>query len=371
MYTARARVQRRTGRPSARLAGPFALGEPAPVKRFASAWQRTLGLAWASVVIAGCGGPPNGGLSAPIAGTFPPPDGAHGETSLEATDGTLLYAQAWRPHGAVRGTVVIVHGLRDHGDRYATLAKELTRRGYAVYAEDLRGHGRSAGKRVWVDKFSRYVDDVAAFVAAVRRWEQGPVFVFGHSMGGAIAARYAERPGAALDGLVLSAPALGLYVSQLEECGANLARDLDPGSPQLSIPMDKWSRRSQVVQDNQHDPLVYQPNGPVITATELVQAARDAQEDAPFMRAPLLLMHGSADGITDPAGSKRFVDRVGTRDRQLALYDGLYHDLWNEPERARLVSDLLRWLDAHTPTSGDGSAPSDDAEPADEAPAAD
>ena len=275
------------------------------------------------------------------------------ETTLQTDDGLALYARAWSPRGDARASLVVVHGLRDHGDRYAPLARELNQRGIAVYAMDLRGHGRSEGARVTVDRLDQYVDDVARFVEHVRAGSDQPLFLFGHSMGGAIAARYAERPGRPVAGLVLSAPALSLFISDLEVCGVNLANDLDPNAPLLSIDMEKWSRRREVVLQNQRDPFVYQPAAPVRTGAALIEGAAEAQREAPFVRVPLLVMHGSADGITDPAGSRRFVESARSSDKTLQVYPGLYHDLWNEPERAKLTRDLVDWLVARLPAPAD------------------
>lgn len=272
------------------------------------------------------------------------------ETTLRANDGVTLYARAWAPQGEARASLVIVHGLRDHGDRYAALARELNRRGISVYAMDLRGHGRSEGTRVTVDRLDRYVDDVDLLIGHVRASSSAPLFLFGHSMGGAIATRWVERPGHAVDGLVLSAPALRLFVSEIEVCGVNLVSDLDPHAPLLAIDMAKWSRRKEVTADNERDPLVVQAPGAASTAVALIEGAAEAMHEAPFVRVPLLVMHGSADGITDPDGSSAFVDAARSSNKTLRIYPGLYHDLWNEPERATLVRDLVDWLNHRLPS---------------------
>jgi acylglycerol lipase len=273
------------------------------------------------------------------------------ETTLRAPDGLTLYARAWAPQGEARASLVIVHGLRDHGDRYQRLARELNRRGIAVYAMDLRGHGRSEGARVSVDRLERYVDDVELWIDRVRMASPAPLFLFGHSMGGAIAARYVERPGRSVAGLVLSAPALRLFVSEVELCGVSLLTDLAPSTPALTIDMAKWSRSAEVVAANERDPLVYQRPAPIATAMALIEGAAEAMHEAPFVRTPLLVMHGSADAITDPDGSRAFVDAARSSDKTLRVYPGLYHDLWNEPERATLVRDLVVWLNHRSPTS--------------------
>jgi len=302
-----------------------------------------------SLTAASCAAaPPLGGLSSPLAARRPGNQAGHFEMTLYASDGMMLYAQGWRPHGTPRASLVIVHGLRDHGGRYAQLARELSRRGWAVFAADLRGHGRSQGRRATVQRFDQYVGDLALTVAHVRSWlPDAPLFVLGHSMGGTIASLYAERPEAVLDGLVLSAPALLSYVSVAEACGANFLADIAPFEPRLEIDLSKWSRLPRVIEDNRKDPLVYQPSGPIATGVLLLEASSQALHEAPYVRVPTLVMHGTADAITDPAGSRAFFQRIRSSDKTLKLYRGLFHDLWNEPERATLIEDLASWLEAH------------------------
>lgn len=290
--------------------------------------------------------PPAVGLQFPVAAAGS--STSHMEAVVLAKDGLQLYLQAFLPRGEPKASVLIVHGLRDHSGRYARLAAELVKRGWAVYAYDLRGHGRSAGPRVWADKFEDYVDDTARVLEHVReRQPHAPLFLMGHSMGGAIAALYAERYEARIDGLILSAPAIENPVSTLEQCGANLLADLSPYSPRLELDMTKWSRDPAVVAENQRDSLVHQTGGPIHTGVLLLEASSEALEYAPFVRVPTLLLHGTADAITSPSGSQKFHDRVRAQDRTLKLYPGLYHDLWNEPERAAVITDLVQWLDAH------------------------
>ncbi len=274
----------------------------------------------------------------------------HGEAALLTPDGVLLHVQSWQPSLAPRARLVIVPGLRDHGDRYVELAQTLNKWNIAVVALDLRGHARSGGRRVTVDRLDRYADDVALLVRSLRDKDAStPLFLFGHSLGGAVAALYAERPGAEVDGLVLSAPALDLGVSELERCGAQLLAELSPHAPELEIDMVKWSRRPDVTLDNLRDPLVYQAGAPISTALALLAGADQALHEAPFVRVPLLVIHGGADEITRPSGSRRFVERARSADKQLRIAPGLYHDLWHEPERAELMRDLARWLSGRSP----------------------
>ena len=122
--------------------------------------------------------------------------GEHEEGTLPAGDGTRLYWQSWRPDGTPTALLFVIHGLKDHSERYAAMAAELNARGIAVAAFDLRGHGRSEGRRAWVRRFEEYLDDAELVLRTVRHeYPSTPLFLFGHSMGGAIVTRMViERP---------------------------------------------------------------------------------------------------------------------------------------------------------------------------------
>ncbi len=316
----------------------------------------------------GCVSPPWGGLKAPIETSFTSSTGGHAEETFSADDGLLLYSQVWRPTDLfgptqVRGVVVVVHGLRDHSSRYSAFARALIRRGYAVYAADLRGHGRSQGPRAHVERFEQYVDDVSVFAKRVREIDlHVPVFMLGHSMGGTIATLFAERPRPELAGVILSAPAIDLNVSILESCGANLLRDITPYAKELELPMNRWSRDEKVIRENKEDPLVYQAAGTVALATELIAAAEVALDEAPFIHVPLLVLHGSDDTITLARGSKALYAKVRSRAKRIKVYKGYYHDLFHEPGHERIFSDIVRFLDRHTSTISGDPAASDEGE---------
>ena len=315
-----------------------------------------------ALVMLGCTAvPPAPQLPPPVDRPLPAGEAGHAERALVADDGTALYLQGYREAGSAEAVVLVVHGLRDHGGRYAGLARSLAKRGWPTYALDLRGHGRSAGPRAWTSRFERYVDDVALAVEAVREAEPGaPLFLLGHSMGGVIAALYAERPDARIDGLILSAPALEVDVGPLARCGANLVADLSPASPLFALDMSHWSRDPAVIADNQADPLVLQSAAPIQTGVQLLEAAAEALRGAPFVRVPTLALHGDADLITSPSGSRRFVESVRAEHKALRLYRGAFHDLWHEPEREAITADLRSFLEAH---DQDPPSPSGEPEP--------
>jgi len=203
---------------------------------------------------------------------FPLPDEvAHEEGTFPGAGGLQLFHQRWGPkEGPVRGALVVVHGLKDHSGRYAQFAAGLARQGFAVYAFDLRGHGRSDGERVAVDVFDDYLRDLGAFVDRVRVLERGkPLFVFGHSMGGAIVALYAMTRQPYVQGVILSAPAIKVDVSGVTVDATLLLAELLPDLPLLALSAEDCSRDAAVVQEQKGDPLVFQPAGPARTAAEL------------------------------------------------------------------------------------------------------
>jgi acylglycerol lipase len=278
----------------------------------------------------------------------PPPEIAHTEGWLTGTGGTRLYEQAWLPKDAdPRAVLIVVHGLKDHSARYADVAIDFARQGIAVYAFDLRGHGRSEGERVWVDKFDDYLADLGLFVDSVReRQPRKPLFLFGHSMGGAIVTLYTLTREPYLQGLILSGPAFHVAVAGPVIGTVKLLSSLAPGTGVLSLDPEDFSRDKAVVEAGREDPLVYQPSGPARTAAELFRAMERIDALAPELSVPVLFLHGTADKVTDPLGSKSVYGRAASKDKTLKLYDGLYHDLLHEPERATVEADFLAWVGA-------------------------
>jgi alpha-beta hydrolase superfamily lysophospholipase len=269
----------------------------------------------------------------------------HGEGTVRVARGVTLYAQWWRPCGPPRAVVTVVHGLKDHSARYGVFAERLVSRGFAVHAFDLRGHARSTGPRAWVDVFDDYVDDLETVVRCVRaREDDVPLFVFGHGMGGTIAALWAAERRAWLAGLVLSAAKLQPRPTPDEARSTRLLAALAPRARIFQLDVRRTSRDRRTVEDALRDALVHQPPAPARTAKELLDAMARVERQVPDLRIPLLAMHGSADVLTDPEGTRRLVDRAGSKDKQLYTYDGLAHDLLHEPERSRVAQDVLEWL---------------------------
>lgn len=281
--------------------------------------------------------------------TVSDPSITHAEGTFEGQGGMGLFEQSWRP-AQPRAVLVIVHGLKDHSSRYAATAEALAQRGYAVHAFDLRGHGNSAGDRVWVEKFDDYVADLAIFVDRVKAKEPGkPVFVMGHSMGGAIVTTYVLSRKPDIKGMVLSAPALkpGSDVSPFLIGTTRSLSGLFPHLGVLDLKNENFSRDPAVVAALSKDPLVEQGSGPARTAAELLNALETIGKNMEQVKVPFLVMHGTVDKLTNPEGSKELQSRAGSTDKTLKTYEGLAHDLLHEPEKAQVLSDLTSWLDAH------------------------
>lgn len=268
---------------------------------------------------------------------------------IVAPDGTELYTRHWSPAAEPRAVVVIMHGLKDYAGHYDAFAARLTAAGYAVYAFDLRGHGRSAGKRVAPTKWLDYVDDLDRFVEQVAAKEPGkPMFLFGHSMGGAIATLTAIRHRAALSGLVLSAPALAVDASPLLLAATQMAGTLAPGAKALDLANQDFSSDPNAAKVMSADPLVHQPPGPARTAAGLIAGMELIWAHVDGLSLPILALHGTRDALTAPAGSRALIDAAPATDKTLKIYEGLFHDLLHEPKGKQVEDDILAWLDAHS-----------------------
>jgi len=275
----------------------------------------------------------------------------HRETHLRGRDGVELYAQSWRPAAPVEGAVILIHGLKDHGARYGALAEHLAGKGLAVHALDLRGHGRSAGERAYVAELGEYIADIEIFVAAVRAADPGvPLFMMGHSMGGALATTYALAHPDELQGLVLSAPALRLG-PEVSPSLVKITKKLGRKHPDwrvLKLKPRWFSRDPQVVRDvDGADPWVDRRKIPASTAAALIAGIEQIQGNMEQLSVPVLILHGDADRITPPEGSRDLMRRAGVADKHLEIYPGYYHDLLHEPEHAKIVEDITSWIRRH------------------------
>jgi acylglycerol lipase len=270
------------------------------------------------------------------------------EGRLAGKAGVELYWQAWLPEAEPRALVVISHGASEHSARYRHVAERLASAGYAVYALDHRGHGRSEGKRAQLDRLDYVVADLRAFVDLAGERQPGlPVYLLGHSMGGAVAIAYAVRHQETLAGLVLSAPVADPNAASAVTRG--VSRVLSAVAPDLGVyqvDASLVSRDAEVVRDYQEDPLNHHGKLPARTVAELTSEVQRFPEEVPSLRLPLLVMHGSDDGLVPEAGSRLVYERAGSQDKTLEIFDGLYHEILNEPEQDQVLDLIVGWLES-------------------------
>ena len=257
-----------------------------------------------------------------------------------------LFHRSWEPAGEVCARVTIAHGYAEHGERYAHVASRLNDRGIAVSALDHRGHGQSGGKRTNVTRFSDYTDDLLVFIEiGSRRWPGVPSFLLGHSLGGMIALDLAISHPDRIGALALSAPAVcPPEVSRYRVIAGQVVSRVAPGAPVMRLKLKRISRDREVVRAYNHDPLVFR--GPVRArlGAEWLEAMQRVEEGLPSLRMPLLVMQGGDDALVDPACGPHVADRAGSADKTLRMYPGLWHEIFNEPERERVISDLVAWV---------------------------
>jgi len=273
-------------------------------------------------------------------------------TVMTTADGLELRVRANEPAAAPRARLVLIHGIGDQVDGvpYVTAAAAFARRGLAVRRLELRGHGRSGGRRVYVDSWADFRDDVGRFVdLAVAERPALPLFLAGISMGGLIVTNYAaHRPGG-LRGVVALAPALGdtggsRFLLALLPVLSRVAPRLpiNPKLDLLRLTRDPEMQRAYVA-----DPL-YQTRVTPRIAVELLRAIADTRARAPEFRVPLLILHGTADTFTSPAGSREFYARAGAVDKTYKTYEGAYHSLFVETNREEIYDDIAAWIGARS-----------------------
>lgn len=271
------------------------------------------------------------------------------EGRLPGIGGVELFWQGWLPDGDPRGVVLLCHGLGEHSGRYGNVVDALVPERWAVYGVDHRGHGRSGGRRAHLRRYADWLADFDAFRRAVVARHPGlPVFLLGHSMGGQIALAYALDHQPDLAGLVLSAPALANNTVPRAVVGA--LRAVGKVAPTLrpaGIDASKISKDPSVHAAYEADPLVHHGHPTLGLSSAVVGQFEVLPERAHDLRLPVLMQHGALDAIVDPSGFRRLEEACGSPDLTVRWYEGLWHEIYNEPERAVPLGDLRDWLAAH------------------------
>jgi len=261
-----------------------------------------------------------------------------------------LFWQGWTAPGDSKGAVVLVHGVHEHGGRYAHVGERLANSGYPMYAVDHLGHGRSPGVRGNIDRMASVVAGVHALARQTAERHPGvPLFLYGHSMGGLIALEYLVADPVELRGAIVSAPAVDLSAASPMQIRASamLSRWL-PNLGVLALEAAAVSRDPEVVRDYETDPLNYRGKVRARTGAEILNAVLTLPERLKQLKLPLLLIHGSEDRLVPRAATDLVADSAGSDDITVKIYQGFYHESHNEPEKEQVLDDIVGWLDRHS-----------------------
>jgi acylglycerol lipase len=279
----------------------------------------------------------------------------HQDGNLTGVRNSRIYYQSWLPDAQPQAVLLLVHGLGEHCGRYGNVVNYFVPLGYAVYALDHYGHGKSEGQREYVERFSDYTQTLKTFFDKVQGWQPGQlIFLMGHSLGGLISAVYLLEHQAELAGAVLSAPAVKVpdtLSPALVFAGRVLSRLL-PRMGVLALDASAVSRDPAVVRAYVNDPLVFTGKTTARLGAETLDAIQRVQAEASSLTLPLLILQGSADRLVDPAGAEQLYRAAGSADKTLKVYPGLYHEVYNEPEHEDVLHDVELWLEAHLAGTG-------------------
>ncbi|XP_011826678.1 PREDICTED: monoglyceride lipase isoform X1 [Mandrillus leucophaeus] len=308
---------------------------------------------------------------------------------LVNADGQYLFCRYWKPTGTPKALIFVSHGAGEHCGRYEELAQMLMGLDLLVFAHDHVGHGQSEGERMVVSDFHVFVRDVLQHVDSMQKDYPGlPVFLLGHSMGGAIAIlTAAERPGH-FAGMVLISPLVlanpesattfkdysGILKYSMEKASRMLqfwipnpfwvlaAKVLNLVLPNLSLgPIDSsvLSRNKTEVDIYNSDPLICRAGLKVCFGIQLLNAVSRVERALPKLTVPFLLLQGSADRLCDSKGAYLLMESAKSQDKTLKIYEGAYHVLHKElPEVTNSVfHEINMWVSQRTATAGTASPP--------------
>ncbi|HBY57022.1 MAG TPA: lysophospholipase [Candidatus Atribacteria bacterium] len=271
----------------------------------------------------------------------------HSEFKFKTFDGLSLFGQNWQPENHPKAVICLVHGLGEHSGRYVPIANSLTQVGYVLVSFDLRGHGKSSGPRGHTPSYEALIQDISSLLeVSNKKFSKLPFFLYGHSLGGNLVLNYVLRRKPYLKGVITTAPWLRLAFEPpiFKIILGKITNYTWPSFSQKSgLDTKALSRDPKVVYTYENDPLVHDR----ISARMFIstfQAGQWVLEHASEFSLPLLLMLGGADKIISVKASKEFADKISEK-CTFKIWDGLYHEIHNEPEKEEVFKFLIDWLD--------------------------
>ncbi len=266
---------------------------------------------------------------------------------IEGSDGNRLFTQCWGDDVNPKAVLILSHGLAEHSGRYAHVGDFFAQQGFLVCALDHRSHGQSEGEDTYVDSFDQFLADLDIFVKFVKEKAPGkPTFLLGHSMGGAIVLSYVIKYQPELTGVILSAPGvlLGGDISPILLKIAGLLSVIAPKMKTITLDAGSVSRDPEVMAKYDADPLNYRGGVPARLGAEMNKNVAFVAEHMKEFTLPCFLANGSEDKLVDPTVSQYLYDGVGSEDKTIKVYEGLYHEILNEPEKEEVMGDMLTWM---------------------------
>jgi acylglycerol lipase len=269
--------------------------------------------------------------------------------SFDGEGGVEITYRAWMPDAEPHAAVVISHGGGEHSGRYAHVAAALNHAGYAVWALDHRGHGRSGGPRMRFDSVDPLAADLRQMISiAARQVPARKPFLLAHSMGSAIGLDYACDHQDELSGLILSGTLASVDQAPPIRLVVRAVASIAPGIGVFKVDPETVSRDPEVVRAYDSDPLNFHGSFPAATVAALQRVGEGFPKRLPSLSLPLLIMHGGDDRLTSPSGSRLVDELASSEDKTLRIYDGLRHEILNEPEQDEIIAEIVAWLDAHS-----------------------
>jgi len=272
----------------------------------------------------------------------------HIEGNFEGVRNANIYYQAWLPDGKLKAVLLVVHGLGEHSGRYMNVVDRFVPIGYAVYGFDHIGHGKSDGEREIIERFDDFTDTLEIFYRLVVEWQPGiPIFILGHSLGGEIVTYYLLDHQEEFKGAIISAPAVKLAegISPLTISVGKVLSKIAPGMGLIALDTSVLSRDPEVVEAYVNDPLVFHAKTPARMAAEMLSAMMRITAEANRITTPMIIVQGAEDLIVHPSGAQMLYDKASSADKTIKIYDGMYHEVFNEPDRERVLKDVENWLE--------------------------